>query len=48
MKYEYMTIWFTKKEDIEIELNKLGQEGWELCATYTDLCINYVFKRPIN
>jgi hypothetical protein len=59
-KFEYKTVSITKaglfkqKVNHDEELNKMGQEGWEIVTVYTPVSagtsteISYLFKREIG
>lgn len=44
-KFEYMSIHLESDDKIE-EMNKLGQEGWELCGSHKG--VRLIFKREIE
>jgi len=52
MKWEYKVIYYKTRERLSIdELNKLGDDGWELIIYFSDTEITYpvaIFKRPKN
>lgn len=46
--YEYKDVFVSLSESIT-KLNKLGEEGWELCSTiYLDCRLLHTLKRKIN
>lgn len=52
-KWEYKLIWFglngLKMSEFETELNKLGDDGWEvICATETSHTTRVLLKRRKN
>lgn len=44
-KWEYMDMHIESEDRIE-EMNKLGQEGWELCGSHKGAW--FIFKRKIQ
>lgn len=52
-KWEYKKLWFglngLKMSEFETELNKLGDDGWEvICATELDQGLRVLLKRRKN
>src|SRR5262249_15351546 len=45
-KWEYKTVNSCNSEDRKIDIQQLGEEGWELVSTDVGDCLYYYFKRP--
>ena len=46
MKWEYKKVFISVFEDVEGDLNQLGEEGWEL-VSFAEEQNRFYFKRPI-
>lgn len=48
-QYSYWCSHVNDASGIMQELNKMGQDGWELASSYVDsrAIVNFVFKRPL-